>query len=97
MLSGMRQRKARRLETGCLLEVDSKQRLSSFLLTVVRMTKPVVTFDVEKGVTKKDDEFAHHLFFVLSFIVLFWCFTFGTTHHAFHEVALECYLGMLYS
>lgn len=49
MLSGMRQRKARRLETGCLLEVDSKQRLISFLFAVVRMIKPVVTFDVERG------------------------------------------------
>lgn len=96
MLSGMRQRKARRLETGCLLEVDSKQRLISFLFAVVRMIKPVVTFDVERGVTKKMMSLLI-IFFVLSFIILFWCFTFGTTHHAFHEVALECYLGMLYS
>ena len=68
MLSGMRQRKVRRLETGCLLEVYSKQISRSFPIAVVRMTKPMATFDVERGVTKKDDEQTHHLF-----CVIFYC------------------------
>lgn len=33
------------------------------------MTKPVVTFDVERGVTKKDDEFA----LIIFFCVIFYC------------------------
>ncbi len=35
--------------------------------------------------------------FLSSSVILFRCLALGATHHAFHEVALECYLGMLYS